>query len=133
MPANTAPIYIKAPKIGAAAWLNADGNNTAFDGTGTFKTLFTAGAEGSYVDRIIARPVGTNSGAIDARVFLHDGSSYWYLTDLSLQVNTISTTAGNAVAQCPIGIGLPTGWSVRVALAATPTVGWHFTVLGGDY
>ena len=44
------------------------------DGTGTVTTVFTAGSNGSYVQRIVARPAGTNVASV-LRVFINNGSA----------------------------------------------------------
>src|SRR5580658_5173308 len=82
MAANTNPIFTLVPDI---QWGSVDDNssatagpilsaNTAMDGTGYVTPVFTAGANGSYVSQIIARPVGTNIATV-LRVFINNGSS----------------------------------------------------------
>ena len=48
MPANTAPIFTLTPDVQWGTTTVATAN-TAKDGTGTVLTVFTAGANGSYV------------------------------------------------------------------------------------
>ena len=72
MAANTSPIFVGTPNTGIYAGITAA--NTATDGTGTVYTVFTAGANGSYVRRLLIKPLGTNVATV-MRVFVNNGSS----------------------------------------------------------
>jgi hypothetical protein len=145
MPANFNPIFTLTPDI---QWGTADGNggtagplktqNTAMDGTGTVLTVFTAGANGSYVQRLVARAAGTNIASV-MRVFINNGS-----TNATIANNTLigestlpATTASAVGALQPIEIqlnfALPAGYKINVTLGTTVVAGYIPTCIGGDY
>jgi hypothetical protein len=145
MPANTSPIFTLAPDI---QWGSADGNggtagplktaNTAVDGTGTVLTVFTAGANGSYVSQLIIRPVGTNVATV-MRVFINNGSTNGTIANNSEFTEvTLPATAANAAAALqgiavPLNFGLPAGYKINVTLGTTVVGGYMPMVQGGDY
>lgn len=145
MVANTAPIYTLTPHVG---WGAADGNggtagplktaNTAFDGTGTVLSTFTAGASGSYVQRLIARPCGTNVASV-LRVFVNNGSTNSTVANNALigEVSLAATTANAAGAlqtfELPLNFALPAGYVINVTLGTTVSAGYVVSTIGGDY
>ncbi len=145
MAANTQPIYTLTPHIG---WGSVDGDggaagplktaNTAKDGTGTVLTVFTAGANGSYVTRIRARAAGTNIASV-LRVFVNNGSSQAtlanniYYDELSLPATTNSEVAALATFELTLGFALPAGYKLMVTLGTTIAAGVFVSVIGGDY
>jgi len=71
MTANTQPIFPLTPKV---SWGTVTTANTAKDGTGTVVTVFTAGADGSRIDQIKVRALGTNVATV-IRFFVNNGST----------------------------------------------------------
>jgi hypothetical protein len=145
MAANTAPIFTLTPDLG---WGSADGNagtagplltaNTAMDGTGTVLTVFTAGASGSYVQRLIARAVGTNVASV-LRVFVNNGSTNatiannTLIAEVTLPITTASAVSALQPIELPLNFALPAGYKLNVALGTTVAAGYRVSVLGGDY
>lgn len=136
MPANTAPIFPLTPNIAFAKLTAA---NTATDGTGTVATIFTAGASGARLDKVIARPLGTNVATV-ARFFLNNGSATSTPTNNSivLEVDLPPSTSGSAASigaqlEIPFDIALPAGWKLLVVISTAVSAGWQFTSVGGDY
>ncbi len=135
MAANTAPIFTKDPKAG---WATLTTANTAKDGTGTVSTLLTAGANGQLVDRVVAKPLGTNIASV-LRLFLNNGSSpatpanNTYLADVSLPATTISEVAGQPVVEIALGFALPAGYKINACIGTTVAAGWAVAAFGGDY
>lgn len=145
MAANTAPIYTLTPDI---AWGSADGNggsagplktaNTAVDGTGTVLTVFTAGTNGSYVQRIRFRAAGTNVATV-GRVFINNGSTnatianntFW--DEITLAATTANAAAALQTYELPLNFALPAGYKLNVTLGTTVAAGYVVTVIGGDY
>jgi hypothetical protein len=72
MVANTAPIFTDIPNIGFAPAITAA--NTNKDGTGTVDLVFTAGADGAFLQKLKIRPKGTNVATV-LRVFLNNGAT----------------------------------------------------------
>lgn len=72
MAANTTPIFVLTPNVGFARVTAA---NTASDGSGSPTTVFTAGSNGSRLDRITVRnsqATAAASSAMVCRVFVTD-------------------------------------------------------------
>jgi hypothetical protein len=146
MAANTAPIFTLAPDV---QWGIADGNggsagplktaNTAKDGTGTVLTVFTADAtNGGFVQRIKARPVGTNTASV-LRVFLNNGSTNATIAnnalfaELTLAATTLSEVGALASYEEFLNFALPIGYKLNVTLGTTVAAGYVVTVIGGKY
>ncbi len=141
MTANTAPIYTLTPNIGFANLL-ATNANTALDGTGTVSTVFTAGANGSYVASISVKAGTTTatSAAATMRVWINNGSTNGTATNNTLirEYTLGAVTAGSLGStlnmEFPLNVMLPNGYKIitTVATMATST-SWQFTCMGGDY
>jgi hypothetical protein len=135
MPANTAPIFSEVP---AVAWGTVTAANTAKDGTGTLATIFTAGVEGSYVQKVIAQPLGTNVASV-ARIFLNNGltngtaANNTMIGQIGLAATTNTEIAALTGAELNLNIAIPAGHRIMVALGTAVSAGWAFTAVGGDY
>lgn len=145
MPANTNPIYTLTPDIAGGA---ADGNggtagplktaNTAMDGTGTVLTCFTAGANGAYVRKLIARAAGTNVATV-MRVFLNNGGSNatiannFFIGELGIPATTASNSSPLQTFEYPLEFALPASWKINVAIGTSVVAGFLPVVIGGDY
>ena len=145
MPANTSPIFTLTPDI---AWGSADGNggtagplktaNTAMDGTGTVLTVFTAGANGSYLGKLVARAAGTNTASV-LRVFINNGSTNATVAnniligEASLPATTANLVGALQPIDLPLNFALPAGYKINVALGTTVSAGYCVSVQGGDY
>jgi hypothetical protein len=135
MAANTAPIYVKEPQL---EWGVVTTANTAKDGTGTMVTVFTGATDGSYLDRLRIRPAGTNVATV-LRIFLNNSSSNAtpgnnsYYGDVTLPATTNTETAALTDFTVLMGLGLPAGWKVNVAIGTTVAGGYHITGIGGKY
>ena len=130
------------------AWGSTDGNGgtagpiltavTAMDGTGTVTTVFTAGANGSYVQRLICRPVGTNVASV-LRVFLNNGSTNAtqannvIIAEATLPASTANAAAALAPVELPLNYAIPARYQLNVALGTTIAAGVRVCVLAGDY
>ena len=136
MVANTAPIFTDIPNIGFASGITAA--NTAKDGTGTVDLVFTAGADGSFVQKLKIRPKGTNVATV-LRVFLNNGSAPTTATnnmlfeEVGLPATTNIETTSIVGLELPMNIALPAGWRIYVTLGTLVAGGYAVTALGGDY
>ena len=137
MAANTAPIFSISGDIewGATAITTA---NTAKDGTGTVLTVFTAGVDGGFVQRIRFRSAGTNIATV-ARVFINNGSTNAtaanniLFDEITLAATTLSEVAALAVYELPLNFALPAGYVLNVTLGTTVAAGYFVSVIGGKY
>jgi hypothetical protein len=146
MAQNTSPIFTLTPDI---QWGSVDDNsgatagpilsaNTAMDGTGFVTTVFTAGSNGSYVNQLIARPVGTNIATV-LRVFINNGltnatqANNCLFTEMTLLLSTAIANAAMQGISVPLNFALPAGYKINVTLGTAVAVGYRVMVQGGDY
>lgn len=147
MAAGTSPIFVATPNVGG--FTSADGNggtagplktaNTAMDGTGTVLTVFTAGANGAFIERIRVKAAGTNSQASVLRIFVNNGSSNGtianniFIEEISLAASTASNTNPVGTYEIPLNIAIQGSYKINVTLGTTLDVGVFVSVFGGDY
>ena len=101
MPANTAPIFTLTPEIMWTA--NMTVANTGNLSAGTSYIVFSAGTNGSYVQKIRFRhqSTNTNNAATMARVFINNGGALGtaanntIFDEITLAANTASKTAAS--------------------------------------
>ena len=137
MPANTAPIFSLTPvtQWGSTAITTA---NTAKDGTGTVLLVYTAGANGSYVQRVRFRPSGTSVQTV-ARLFINNGSTNAtaanniLFDEITLSAITLSETAAQPSFEIPMNFALPAGYKLNITIGTTVAAGWYVSAIGGDY
>ena len=144
MVANNNPIFTKA---GGQQWVNTDGDggaagplktqNTALDGTGTSLTVYTAPADGGYVEDISCAPAGTNIQTV-IRVWLADGAGTAIGDSVKIQEMTLpaTTAAANAALphpRVPIRMPIPAGYRLRVTLGTTVAAGYFICANAGEY
>lgn len=146
MAANIAPIFPLAPRVSWGTSLTTA--NTAKDGTGTVVTLFTAGAEGSRIDQIKVRHLGSNIATV-LRLFINNGSDTTTAAnnvlahEVSIPAATLSETSAIADIDitipknsgevvCPIPF-LPAEYKITATIGTTIAAGICLSVYGGDY
>lgn len=136
--ANTAPIYPKGPHVewGTTVITAA---NTAKDGTGTTNLIFTAdAANGSYVEKIIFKPAGTNIQTV-ARLFLNNGGSpatpanNILIKEYTLPATTLSETTSQQEYEFALNMPIPAGYELMVVLGTAVAAGYYVSIFGGDY
>ena len=143
MAANTVPIYTKTPNIGFSTLIQTA--NTAKDGTGTVNLIFTAGANGSRVERVRARAVGTNVATV-LRIFINNGSdpttatNNVLYTEKTIAATTLSEAAELALNEFPnttdpagFPLYLPAGYRLYCTIGTTVAAGLRVSAFGGDY
>lgn len=129
------PQYTTTPNISADTETTA---NTAYDGTGTVGTCFTAGASGSFVSFIRLKPLGTCAVSV-ARFWVNNGSTNatasnnFLIAEVTLPATTSIQTASLPELSVPLNFALPAGYKINFAVGTTVTAGWAATVFGGDY
>lgn len=135
MAANTSPIYSIAANV---AWGTVATANTAKDGTGTVVTVFTAGAEGSRIERIRVRAAGTNVATV-LRVFINNGSTNAtpgnnsLLTESTIAATTLSEVAALAETDILMNLSVPAGYKINITIGTTVAAGLAVTAVGGNY
>lgn len=145
MPANTSPIYSIAGDIQSVAQNNTGlivgpTANTALDGTGTLYKLFTAGANGSYVQKVRFRPVGSPQATV-CRIFVSSSTTTsatntWLYDEITLPAVTLSQTAASSVFELPINFALNANYLLYVTFGtSTGSAGTGYSVVcvAGDY
>lgn len=128
----SAPAFAATPRCAAAAVSTA---NTNRDGTGAIETVFTAGASGSKIERIVVK---CTADAADGGVilWLHDGTNYRMFDE----IDTNDPAAGSATVaafreeRAYSDLLLPAGWSLRAQNTVALTAGaFHVIAFGGDF
>jgi hypothetical protein len=145
MPANTAPIYSATGAVDSVAANNTGlvvgpTANTAQDGSGTLYKAFTAGANGSYVQKIRFRPVGSPAATV-CRVFISTSTSTsttntWLYDEITLPAVTVSQTAASSVFELPLNFALDPNYLLYVTFGtSTGSAGTGYSVvtIAGDY
>ena len=152
MAGNTQPIFSAAPALtGAATGIQilltaAMTQATAFNGTDANALLaFTAGANGSFIQKIRFKPYCTSGSSAAAatvcRVFINNGGTIGtatnntFIGEISLPAFTYSATAAQVELDYPINFALPAGYKIYLGLGTAPANnnGWQATVIAGNY
>ena len=145
MPANTSPIYSIVGATDSTA-ANNSGTvsgptaNTALDGSGTLVKAFTAGANGSYVQKMRFRPVGSPAATV-CRVFISSSTSTsatnsWLYDEITLPAVTVSQTAASSVFELPINVALDPNYLLYVTFGTSTGsagTGYSIVTIAGDY
>jgi hypothetical protein len=146
MPANTAPIFPLTPITtwvsGASASASTPGvtANSSVDLTsGTiYGPIVTAGANGTRVDYLRLRALGTNIATV-CRVFINNGSTTataannMLFTEFTCPATTLAAAAALAEVTIPMNVSLPVGYKVYVTFGTAVAAGFHVSAVGGDY
>lgn len=145
MPANTSPIYSIVGATDSTAFNNAGAvagstANTSLTGSGTLIKAFTAGANGSYVQKMRFRPVGSPVATV-CRVFISSSSTTsatdtWLYDEITLPAVTVSQTAASSVFELPLNFALDPNYLLYVTFGtSTGAVGTGYSIvtIAGDY
>jgi hypothetical protein len=139
MAQNTAPIFPLTPKI---TWVNAAGlvANTTIDLTaGTnYNSGYTAGANGSRVDFVRARALGTNVQTV-MRVWLNNGSTTataannTLIYERTLSASAVSQILEQADIIVPLNLSIASGYILYFTFGTNVAAGYDCSTVGGDY
>ena len=148
MAANTQPIFPITQNVGHAVVTTQD---LSFTAPTVVSTVLTAGANGSRIDGMKIRALGTNVATV-LRIFIKDGStSFTLVYELAVAATTAGTAAitgvdtelipinlDNMGSSTASGCGvlppyLKAGQSLCVTVGTTVAAGYAVTVFGGDY
>jgi hypothetical protein len=143
MAANTDPIYTLESEVArdGTTGMNQLITAAATDYTGVdtdTSLVFTAGANGSYIQRLRFKAGGTNVATV-ARIYINNGSNHTIATnnvfygEQSLPATTASNTVATVDIDYPMNLAIPNGFRVYVGLATAVAAGWVVTPVAGNY
>lgn len=124
------PQFTNVPNLGQAALSVANANR---DGTGTLVDLFTAGASGSRVDKIVIKATGNTTVGM-VRIYLKPAAgSAKLMTEVPVPiVNVAANIPGfETVVDLLGGIPLPAGAKLQAAPHNAEAFVLH--AIGGDF
>lgn len=148
MPANTTPIFTITPNIGVGGAVLGPTANTATDGTGSAVYLiFTAGAQGSLVQEVSLKPIGSPNATVCRLFYCNDTGTFTpgttntaansvLLTEVSTSAITLSQTSTTPRSVLTIQQALPPNTKLFVSFGTstgTSTNGYAVVAFGGDY
>jgi hypothetical protein len=102
------------------------------------KLVFTAGANGSFVQRLRFKAIGTNTASV-ARVFINNGSTNAtaannvFYGEISLPATTAIATAATVEIDYPMNFALTPNFRIYVGLGTTVAAGWVCFAVAGEY
>lgn len=134
MALNSTPYFTKAPILGAIAVTAA---NTGSDGSGALNTIYTAGADGAWIDYIRAinsQASAAASSAMVIRVFATYSGHTTLIAEVALAAATRSTSAIGAQTIIPLNIYVPNGTVIKVIQSVYAGVQdrMDYTLFGAD-
>ena len=145
MAANTSPIYSIVGATDSVASNNSGlvvgpTANTSQTGSGTLYKAFTAGANGSYVQKMRFRPVLSPAATV-CRVFISSSSTTsatdtWLYDEITLPAVTVSQTAASSVFELPLNIALDPNYLLFVTFGTSTGAsgtGYSIVTIAGDY
>lgn len=111
MAVTATPIFGQTPREASVAISTA---NTNRDGTGTVGTCFTAGTNGSVIERIDITAAGTTTAGV-VRLFVHNGSTYFLWKEILVDAITPSTSIATFTVPMFLRLTLQTTYSLRAS------------------
>lgn len=142
--ANKAPIYSIQGDLSSdsATTMAPTFTTAAADYTGATAThnklVFTAGANGGFIQRLRFKAIGTNTASV-ARIFINNGSANTtaannsFYGEVSLPATTAIATAATVEIDYPMNFALPPNWRIYVGIGTTVAAGWVCTPVAGEY
>ena len=153
MAANQAPIYTLTPNVGRAritttyAQVKSDGTS-AGSGADFVVKVFTAGTNGSYIDKIrffsVASTAATTGVATTLRAYLSTVSTpgatttsdTFLIGEMSAgAISSSHSTNATSYLELQLGFAIPAGTYIHVSqhVAQTTNQAWNAVAIGGDY
>jgi hypothetical protein len=128
MAANTNPIFPLNPRCAGTTLTSAA---TEKDGS-TAASLLAAGANGTRLDKIVAKSIGTNVATV-LRVFVCGTGMNTIIREQSIAASSASETEALAEYVLTFDESIPSGATLKVALGTAVSGGIQVTAFGGDY
>lgn len=143
MAANTRPIYSLTGDVSTngTTGMSQLVTTAAADYTGisaNYVLVFTAGSNGSFIQRLRFKAGGTNVAAV-GRIFLNNGSTNTTATnnafygEIALPATTAATTSATVDHDYAMNFVLPSGFRIYWGLGAAVAAGWVCVAIAGDY
>lgn len=141
---NKQPIYTLGGdnSVDSSTTMASTFTTAAADYTGATAThnklVFTAGANGSYVQRLRFKAIGTNTASV-ARIFINNGSTNAtaannvFYGEVSLPATTAIATAATVEIDYPMEFALTPNFRIYVGLGTTVAAGWVCFAVAGEY
>jgi len=130
MTANVQPIFPLTPVIGTAQVSVANSNR---DGaTGTYATVFTAGSNGSVIQKAYVKATVTTTAGM-VRLFQGDGVNWRLLLEVEVAAIVASGTIPTFEAELTRleGLVIPAGKTLKASTENAET--FNVLIYGGDY
>lgn len=138
MSANNNPIFAGVANNGAFDVVLTTGNNN-YDGTNAAVTLvYTAGANGSFAQKLTCKAIGSNVATV-IRLFVNNGSTNGtaanniFFTEFTLAITTASAVAVTQTYEFALNKILAPNTKIYAVLATTVAAGYAISIDGGDY
>lgn len=131
---STSPAFASIITVGSARLTAGDASRTAPTNQAT---IFTPGASGGMVQRVVVEPVATVTATV-VRIFRYDGTTYFLYAEIQVPAQTITGTVAvspqtlegvNYPSLFPILV--PAGWTLRASINDTQT-GVNVSAEGGS-
>ena len=138
MAANTAPIFTLAPDVQWSPLLVSASNATTDGTAGTTYLIFSASAEGGFVQRVRFRALGTNVATV-GRIWINNGltsgsaANNALIDEITLNATSAAPAASLANQEVPINFAIPAGYRLFVTLGTAVAAGFDVTAIGGRY
>lgn len=121
------PSFVATPKVGIALVSTANANR---DGTGTIETVFSAGANGSRIERVVVEARSTTTAGM-IRLFLHNGTTAFLWREVAVSAVTPSATVKTFREEIAVeDLVLQTGYSLRASTHNAEN--FNLIAFGGD-
>lgn len=142
--ANRQPIYTLAGdnSVDSGTTMAPTFTTAAADYTGATAThnklVFTSSANGSYVEKLRFKAIGTNTASV-ARIYINNGSANTtaannvFIGEQTLPATTAIATAATVEIDYPLGMPLTPNFTIYVGLGTTVAAGWVCFAVGGEY
>lgn len=146
MPANTAPIFTKTPHVewavGMTSAITAKNLTGGTLGTDVY-VIFTAGANGSYIEDAVVKvnPLNSTSNPNVARFWINNGSTIAtaansvFIGELSISNVAVQTQQATSEHRYQIRRAINAGYKLLLTFGATPggSAEYSATAFGGDF
>lgn len=148
MPANTAPIFTLTPHVENGGAVLGPSANTSLDGTGAnVYRVYTAGANGSYIDEVVFKPVASPVATAIRLFFCSDTGTFTpgttntaanssLIEEVGAPAVTVSQTSAGPRLSIQMNRALPANTKLFVSFGTSTGAsgtGYAVTVFGGDY
>lgn len=136
MAQNQSPIFGLTPHTSGIT--TGTSANTNKDGTGTVATIFTAGANGSKIDRVFLQHMGSNVATV-IRFFVNNGSTNttagnnYLVHEEALAAWSNSETAASTSSIWYANLIMPAGYKLNVTTGTAIASGVMCTCEGSDF